>query len=385
MADQNTYIFEGKDGTPLSFIGERPPTPQEIEQLGGVAAKPTPPTLTGLEKAAGVGPEPSMLERAVSAIAPTVRGAGDVTGANWFLEKTGIVAPGRLTGSEATARDAATRHTAAVGGLAMGAAQAVDTIGQAATTQGLSAARRAVAAAKAAGQVITPQVTYEITKLALQKAGLSSPIAFAVAAMVSGMGTPNKSGPQEPEARSIPGFPRFAESAPTVPPYVERPTGATFSQAAPPIQPYVERPTGATFSQAAPPIPPYIERPSGATLTIAAPTVPPHVTPEEYPRLTIGAAPPEAPAASAEEYPRLTIAPTPKPPAKSARSVTKAEAKTAASVLAELFGSKSDLELVREMIDRGISPLAAVKSLTGSNTKAFGDLMTSYMQSRQVK
>jgi hypothetical protein len=130
----------------------------------------------------------STLGRMGAAVGPAIRGAGDITGANWFLEKTlpGLVPQGRLTGDEATPRDAATRHATAVGGVAMGAVQGIEAIASAGVTRGLTAAGRAVAAARAAGQMITPTLKYEIYKRTLEAVGVPAPIAWGVANMIAG-------------------------------------------------------------------------------------------------------------------------------------------------------------------------------------------------------
>lgn len=65
------------------------------------------------------------LERLHDALGAGIRGAGDVTGANWLLESTGLVPEGRLSGPERNARDEQTRHTTSFGGGAMMAAEAV--------------------------------------------------------------------------------------------------------------------------------------------------------------------------------------------------------------------------------------------------------------------
>ncbi len=173
--------------------------PGVYDDLPKPASKSGPPTLTGLDQARGIGPEPSTLDRVVAAIGPAIRGAGDVTGANWFLEKTGLVPEGRLRGPEQNARDTATRHTADVGGNAMLFGQMGAAVWDSATRQGLTMAQRAIAAAQATGAQITPAVKYEAVKWGLTKAGVPGPIAFGIASMVSGYGEKGKpKGPSEP-------------------------------------------------------------------------------------------------------------------------------------------------------------------------------------------
>lgn len=154
----------------------------------------------GVEKATGVGPEPTFLERAGAAIGPTIRGAGDVTGANWLLERTGLVDQGRLTGPEVNARDEATRHAAGVGGLAATGLQIGDAIIGAAKSGG------AVRAAYTALHAATPIVKYEATRHILSHYGVpgSDIIAFLVA---GGTGRSEPGAAPTAEAPASPGAP----------------------------------------------------------------------------------------------------------------------------------------------------------------------------------
>lgn len=168
------------------------------------------PVDTAASSTGTIGPEPTFIDRAKAAVAPTIRGMGDITGANAILEQSGLVQEGRLTGPEQNAQDTATRHTAAVGGGAMAIGQSVDAILSAATTKGMGVAARAIATARAAGHEMTPIVKYEIARTALTGIGVPSWAAMGAAAMISGYrGNGKTVRPTEAVPPSAEGYDRY--------------------------------------------------------------------------------------------------------------------------------------------------------------------------------
>jgi len=320
-----------------------------------------PRSLIGLEKASGVSAEPSFLERAGNAIGPTIRGAGDITGANWILEQSGLVSPGRLTGPEQNARDAATRRTAAVGGGAMMAGQLADSAIQTIQRGGARAAASLTAA------LAGTQSKYWATKAALVKVGVPPWIAETVAVQVSGY---HKGGASPAELSAAPSASSSsgvgAPAASDVPPsFVDRympnvSSGGQSSYAAPAN--VTDRPWGSGVS--APVIDPYMPNISGA-----APNVPParQMLSVEGPF----AEPPMARGPSASEMADTTLRRT-------AGGLPPTQDPSA--VLAERLGTQSQMDLVKSLIKRGVSPSAAVKAAASGDPAQAESLMKSWAQ-----
>ena len=194
--------------------GESQPADTDVEaaaKQAGVMLLPAgapDPTGFGVEKATGIGPEPSFLQRMGDAVGPAIRGAGDVTGANWLLERTGMVPEGRLSGDEPNARAAQVRHTTGVGGVASMGAGVVGSIANAGKS-GM------VPAAIETARQASPLLKYEAVKFGLDKMGVpgSDILAFLVAGGTNGraeakgtkLRTPSTAAtPESPTAR-VPG------------------------------------------------------------------------------------------------------------------------------------------------------------------------------------
>jgi hypothetical protein len=242
--------------------------------------------MTALRNATSIGAEPPVLTRALTrtenAIGPAIRGAGDVTGANWLLERTGLVPEGRLTGPEANEQDAHTRFTTGLGGTASVVTGPLANIGSAMKESGL------IPAAYEAVRHLVPAATYEATKYGLQKIGVPGAdlAAFLIAGGTTGRPELRRGGvkrigePDMPMPRTDAVATRTGTPAGPPDPNVTW-GGAPVESPFRPITPPPGGPTG-TGTPAGPPEPTVtwggqpVESPFRPITPPTAPVVPPH-------------------------------------------------------------------------------------------------------------
>jgi hypothetical protein len=198
---QLSWDVTAPDGQKFTLTGDHTPSEAELNDLWEKSGH-AKPSLTGLEHATGIGPEPpppSIGTRMKNAVGPGLRGVGDALGINAVLSSAHLPSPQE---TEANPRDQATRDvTRRSMWLGTSLAAGADIVDAARGSGGL------VAAATTALAHASPIIKYEVYRTGMRAAGLpdavATPLAYALAGY-SGRGR----GPAEPTIPEYQGTPK---------------------------------------------------------------------------------------------------------------------------------------------------------------------------------